>query len=339
MPEEPFDNLYLSTSSESQARADRVLPSAGSEDVTAILGTWEPDVPSEDYDRDEYLPDLAVEWVIDVEFPEGQAVDAKVLSSAFDKSFRDKFGPCSLYGKDAKSGLWTYLISADGPETVTGLKVAYDYNRTWDTEFVPAAASEYQARIDAVETVAANQIGDYNSAWSKSPNEAAEHAATLSGLADKYDQTVAIYLVADRNKPFQGKAIWDVMLCLGLQWGDMDCFHWINDGGAGDDSFFSVETSTPPGYFLPEQIAAGQLQTGDLIFLFSVPRTCQPAEVASRMDQAVKYCQKRLGGSIHYTLGENELPMNSLMERIGQIESELTELGFQPGTGSALRMF
>ncbi len=38
----------------------------------------------------------------------------------------------------------------------------------------------------------------------------------------------------------------DVMLCLGLTWGDMDCFHWDNVSGTGDDYHFSVETSTPP---------------------------------------------------------------------------------------------
>lgn len=339
MPEEPFDNLYLSTSSESQSRADRVLPSKGSEDATSILGDWVPELPAEDYDRDEYLPDTSVEWVIDVEFPEGKAVDAKELSTLFDKSFRDEFGPCSLYGKDAKSGFWTFLVSADGPESVTGLKVAYDYNRTWDSEFVPATSAEYQDRMDAVEAIATKQIGDCNTNASKSPSEASQHAQTLSGLSDQYDQTVAIFLVADQNKPFEGKQIWDVMLCLGLQWGDMDCFHWNNAGGAGGDCFFSVETSAPPGYFLPEQIAAGQLQTNDLIFLFSVPRTCQPAEVAKRMDKAVQYCQQRLGGSIHYTLGEDEMEIQTLLERISKIESELKELGFEPGTGSALRMF
>lgn len=339
MPEEPFDNLYLSTSSESQARADRVLPSEGSEDATSILGEWLPDLPAEDYERDEYLPDSSVEWIIDVEFPEGRTVKAKELSSSFDKSFRDELGPCSLYGKDAKSGFWKYLVSADGPESVTGLKVAYDYNRTWDSEFAPATAAEYQARIDAVEAIATKQIGGCKTTASKLPNEASQHAQTLSGLSDKYDQTVAIYLVADQNHPFEGKQIWDVMLCLGLQWGDMDCFHWNNPGGAGDDYFFSVETSTPPGYFLPEQIAAGQLRTNDLIFLFSVPRTCQPVDVATRMDKAVQYCKQRLGGTIHYTLGEDELPIQALLEKISKIESELTELGFEPGTGSALRMF
>jgi cell division protein ZipA len=123
---------------------------------------------------------------------------------------------------------------------------------------------------------------------SRSAAEAAARAKTLVGLSDKYDRHVAFYLVANDGRQFEGRDIWDVMMCLDLQWGDMDCFHWTNRGGAGDDAFFSVETSTPPGYFLPEQIAAGQLQTSDLVFVFSLPRTYKPAEVAKRMNMAVE---------------------------------------------------
>lgn len=339
MPEDPLKNLYLSPSSESQARAERLLPSKGAEDASFVLGDWKPDLPAEDDDREEYLPEPAVEWVIDVEFPTGTTVNARELSSHLDKSFCDKFGPCSLYGKDASSGFWTFLVSADGPENVTGLKVAYDYERSWDSDFAPASEAEYEARLEAVKVIATKHIGDCKLTTSKSSGEAARYAHTLSGMSEKYDQTVAIYLVADRNKPFPGKEIWDVMMCLGLQWGDMDCFHWNNPDGAGDDYFFSVETSTPPGYFLPEQVAAGELETRDLIFLFSVPRTCQPAEVAKRMDKAVQYCQKRLGGSIHYTLGEDELTIHELVERVSQIEADLKELGFEPGSGTALQLF
>ncbi|HSU55623.1 MAG TPA: cell division protein ZipA C-terminal FtsZ-binding domain-containing protein [Candidatus Dormibacteraeota bacterium] len=44
------------------------------------------------------------------------------------------------------------------------------------------------------------------------------------------------------------------MMALGLEWGDMDLFHWVNGSDNGDDSFFRVWTSTAPGYFLPEEI-------------------------------------------------------------------------------------
>ncbi len=339
LPPYPHKNLYLSTDSESQARANKVLPSKGSEDAKYILGDMKLEPGKLDVERKEYLPDECVEWVIGIDFPQVKTADAKELFSLFNKSFRDKFGSCTLYGKDMESGLWTFLISADGPQNVTDLKISYDYNQSWNSEFKPAMASEYEARFDAVKSIVAEHIGDCELEMSKSCSEAAHYSEKLSGLNTKYNKTLAIYLVADNNKLFDGKEIWDVMLCLGLKWGDMDCFHWVNDGAAGDDYFFSVETSTSPGYFLPEQIAAGKLQTSDLIFVFNLPRTIQPVDIFKRMDKAVQYCQQRLGGSIHYTLGEDELSMQVLIERVIQIESELKEIGFKPGTDSALRLF
>jgi len=150
---------------------------------------------------------------------------------------------------------------------------------------------------------------------------------------------VAIYLVADQRRHFEGRKIWDAMLCLGLQWGDIDCFHWTNVSGASNDYLFSVETSTPPDNFLPQQIVSGQFQANDLIFLFSIPRTWQPTEIATRIEQVVRYCQQRLGGSIRYTVGLDELTMKALLEKVGQIETELKEPGFDPGTDAALRVF
>ncbi|WP_233198929.1 MULTISPECIES: cell division protein ZipA C-terminal FtsZ-binding domain-containing protein [Pirellulaceae] len=133
--------------------------------------------------------------------------------------------------------------------------------------------------------------------------------------------------------------MWDVMLYLGLTWGDMDCFHWINPTGIGDDYYFSVETSTPPGYFLPEEIAAGRLQTQDLAFLFSLPRAAAPSTIAERMRKAVEYVQSRLGGEIVYMIDDEEVDFDSAMQEIKRIEAELTEQGFPPGSEAALRFF
>ncbi|MEM6691704.1 MAG: cell division protein ZipA C-terminal FtsZ-binding domain-containing protein [Planctomycetota bacterium] len=339
MTEHPLDNLYLSTSSESQERTDRLLPREGTEDASHVLGDWQPDLPVGENDSEEYRPNTSVEWVIDVKFPEDETAKAEEVASMFDESFRNECGSCSLYGKDANSGLWTFLISADGPESVTGLQVAFDYQQSWNSNFATANVMQYEARLKAVEKIASKMFGQCIMKASRSPSEAFRYAESLDGLSDKYDHIVSLYLLAEQDRLFEGMDIWDVMLCLGLEWGDMDCFHWINNSNTGDDFFFSVETSTPPGYFLPEQIASDQLKTRDLIFCFSVARTVQPTEITKKMDEAVQYCQSRLGGKIHYVLGEDEVSKPELIERVGQIESELTEIGFEPGSDAALQMF
>src|SRR5262249_15826044 len=127
------------------------------------------------------------------------------------------------------------------------------------------------------------------------------------------------------------KAIWDVMLCLGLQWGDMDLFHWENPGIHGDDHLFSVWTSTPPGYFFPEEIAADRVQSHDLIFGFSIPRTFQPELIFDSMTKAIRYAQKRLGGRLVDIEG-NPFSEQTELSKIRNVVKQLRNAGFEPGT-------
>src|SRR5262249_26109857 len=130
------------------------------------------------------------------------------------------------------------------------------------------------------------------------PDEAARQSARLLELVETCSSQPAVVLRAISEIGFGGRAIWDVMLSLGLRWGDMDLFHWENPGVPGDDHLFSVWTSTPPGYFFPEEIAAGRVHTSDLVFGFSVARTWQPEVVAESMLQAVHYAERRLVGRV-----------------------------------------
>ena len=93
----------------------------------------------------------------------------------------------------------------------------------------------------------------------KSPQEVAWHVAWhLLAFVAECDQYVTLRLVAPTGNLYSGREVWDVMLCLGLDYGDGDLFHWINNSGFGDDLFFSVWTSTAPGYFIPNRMATGE---------------------------------------------------------------------------------
>ena len=138
---------------------------------------------------------------------------------------------------------------------------------------------------------------------------------------------------------YEGRDIWDVMLCLGLRWGDMDVFHWVNPSGLGDDYFFSVSTSTPPGYFFPEEIAAGKVRVDDLVFGFSAPRCSQPGQVFESMVRAVQYTQKRLGGTIIDETGSDARPWKDTAEDSIRWSKNSKSNGFTPGSNSALRLF
>ena len=118
----------------------------------------------------------------------------------------------------------------------------------------------------------------------------------------------------------------------------MDLFQWWNDSQCGDDAFFSVWTSTPPGYFLPEEVAADHVKVADLIFGYSIPRSADPVTVYDSMVRAVEYSQRRLAGEITAEDG-GPIDLVRTREAVVEIATELESLGFAPGSENALRRF
>ncbi len=328
-----IDGLSLSTATQTNARASQ-LPTDPSEDVSSLLGDIK--LPNQSrVDTDDYLPSTALEWVVHATFEDSLA--AKEVASRFGKDWRAKYGGLTIYGLDASTGNWTFLISADGPKRVSGLQFAWTYYASWSDDQELASPEMYRSRISAVES-GLNEMTTTKVRAEVEPEEAFKKAQFLSTLTERFDRSVAVRVVAPAGKRFSGKELWDVMLCLGLRWGDMDCFHWQNPSGYGDNYFFSVWTSTRPGYFLPEEVAADRVQVEDLIFGYSIPRSGDPVAVFSRMVKAAKYAQKRLGGTI---TGQDDRPFNSAatLKEIQTIADELTKLGFKPGSDNALRQF
>jgi cell division protein ZipA len=227
--------------------------------------------------------------------------------------------------------------STSGGERDYRLKMAWDFIDPTDSDAALPSPQVFSAREDAVQD-AVRSLGVAELRATLTPHEAARRAHRLRGLKARLDYSPAVILRAPRGQKIEGREIWDVMLCLGLKWGDMDIFHWENPGGLGDEYFFSVWTSTPPGYFFPEEVAAGKVGVEDLVFGFSVPRCSKPGQVFESMVRAVEYARKRLGGSITDETG-SEAALDSIRQKIRSIEHEMKSNGFAPGGDSALRLF
>jgi cell division protein ZipA len=330
--------LYVATPSETEARIRGALPTKGSEDVSNLLVALDPVAKRADNasERD-YLPDLAVDWVVDVRFRGDPPFDTKRVDALFGADWRKLYGRMTIYGLEPDAGRWTYLVAADGPKKVTQLKIAWNYVDPLDRAAEPDAANVYVARLDAVRT-AVKPLGAVELTASLAPDEASRRARQLRELRSKLDYSPTLILRAPKGEKYGGKPVWDVMLCLGLKWGDMDIFHWLNSSTLGDDFYFSVWTSTPPGYFLPEQIASDKVRVDDLVFSFSTPRCERPAEVFESMIRAVQYAKKRLGGTV-ITENGAEANIPAIRRKIESVEQELKANGFRPGDGNALRLF
>lgn len=150
----------------------------------------------------------------------------------------------------------------------------------------------------------------------------------------EFDQEAFIMLKSD--SVFDGMQTWNVLQSVGLNWGDGDLFHWVNTNqNFGDDALFSVGTTTNPGYFLPESVKTGQMNPADLLFAFSIPRNFDPKNVFNAMINAVKYCQKHLGGKMR---DKHNHPFNEEKEKqdLELLLKKMNSQGLIPGSNKAL---
>lgn len=329
-------DMFIATQSESQARAERVLPSEGSEDMSHILQEDFHQEESEREERDEYLPGEQTEWIVTTSFTD-VTIDPQQIQKLFDSHWRKEFPGATFYGKNSETGLWSYLYSADAAEQVTQLKIAWPYFASWNDNGVPDSVT-YENRTASVRKRLNHLQDGVPLVFSKEIPEAVHRSEELAGLTEKVDHDAIIVLASDSGIPYSGKEIWDVMLSLNLQWGDMDLFHWNNSSDVGDDSYFSVWTTTQPGYFIPEYIAEGKVAVETLVFGYSIPRSAHPTDIFGKMHQAAAYAQKRLGGTLFNRRGDQF----SISEEIAEIDAVVETLnknGFVPGRDETLRQF
>lgn len=336
----PEDGYFISTASESAARANAVLPSRGSEDRSSLLTL--PDLPPRQDDEDteegrDFLPDPVADWWVNVRVAGVAHLDRSRVLALFDRAWSEANGNPTVYGRELETGHWTYLVAADVSDHYTELALAWPLSPRFGNDGELPAPRQFLAYLQEVRRVL-EPWGTVEVTPSASYTDAARAAAKLLELKQTCRRSATIVLAAPPDRPFEGRAIWDVMLSIGLDWGDMDIFHWTNEFDVGGDFHFSVWTSTPPGYFFPEEVAAGRVHTADLVFGFSIPRSADPNSVFESMHRAARYAQSRLGGELQDEAGE---PFDPESERwfIDDVERRLREFGLEPGRDSTLRLF
>ncbi len=343
--EEPRRNVFTTShgqveivpSSISEARAARLLPVEGSEEAAAMLRrpTISANWPRE---RDDYLPDPVGEWSVTIAFPAGTVLRRESILNVLTSDWcKNNLRP-EIYGHSPTDGHWTFLRAGGVPEDYDELCLGVRLCEVDEDDPEPLVEKQLKTFLDSVRA-RCEALGPCNVSSKSSPAEAAARSKRLLALHEECKRDVRIALVALDGVRFDGRVIWDTMLSLGLRWGDMDVFHWQNDtDAAGDDSFFSVWTTTEPGYFFPEEIAAGRCHVDDLIFGFSIPRSAAPAEVFEEMERAARYAQKRLGGEL---VDEDGAPLEpaAIRREIGRVVQRLAQDGLVPGAESTLRLF
>lgn len=331
------EELMLVPSSASAERVDQLgLSTKGREDASHVL-TPPKNLPKHDPEQDrDYRPEDAVEWVIDIEFEGSPVLTAAEIAKCFDQEWLNQNGRPTIFGWSPEINHWTYLLSADSPKTFTKLALGWELFKSYDEKY--SITSSDMHRFQSATQGQAATLGNPTLKLNRTTQEAEALSAAIQESVVTCNRDAVIILRSPHKAPFDGREVWDVMMSLGLRWGDGDLFHWQNDADFGHDMFFSVETSTSPGYFLPEQIVAGSSRFDDLVFGFSIPRSADPITVLDSMLRAVSYAKKRLGGEI---LDRNGKPLDESQIRLETkaIVDRLKASGFEPGATATLHVF
>jgi ZipA, C-terminal FtsZ-binding domain len=327
-------DYFISTQGQSEERVKNLDLDSASENASYILDFKKLSFPKTNKETEnvEYKPDTEKDWIINIKTANSFTTDQ--LFKIFDKDWRVNFGAADIYGYSDREKKWTYAIVGGEPDTYTKIQVAIDLveiyeveNSTYDTKKLEKYITELKKKLNAFPT---------KLEFDETIEQAASRGKQLAELKNEFDIEVIILLKSE--KTFNGKLAWDALQSVGLVWGDGDLFHWNNEEDYGHDQHFSVWTTTEPGYFMPEDIKDGSMNPTDLGFSFSVPRSADPKNVFAVMFDAVKYCQKRLGGTI---LDKDGNPFNEVTEKkyLDELIEKMKKKGLTAGSDKALRMF
>ena len=145
------EEFFVAPASESNARAEAILPTKGSEDALNLLHTFtaeELSRPPFGEDRD-YLPNDLVDWVVHDDFPPMIVLRKADIGSVFNVDWLNKNDRPIVFGFSPDTQRWTFVNAAGVPENYSRLQVAWKM-RPFDKDG-PITKQEFEQYKVAVE--------------------------------------------------------------------------------------------------------------------------------------------------------------------------------------------
>lgn len=333
---EPNDEVYFAPSSFGDSRVSNLNLKQKPDRDLRILDTAKIEFPEElkSEKKDEYRGVYELQWIVDIVPPEDFLFNKEEFLKVFDYEWRTTFAS-EFYAHFPSAKKWSFAISGGSPEQFDSLELAVDLASRFRDEG-DLTAERLQAYLDELD----RRLDSFKVNMDVVPRESLESAVkrskALRAIQEGLDHDFVVVLKADSK--FRSKDVWNTLVDMGLEWGDGDVFHWQNrESEIGGDNFFSVWTTTKPGYFLPEDVAKGKMKPGDLVFGFSIPRSADPIGVYEILMEGVEHCQSELGGMLLDGDGE---PFNKreYRKRIEEVIKMAHKHGFELGQGVIMRL-
>jgi hypothetical protein len=324
----PAPSLVETIYTESQDRVTRNLPQT--HDLVPLLTLIQPATPERPTGRVDHGPDPIAECTMTCIADRPFQCDD--IRGIFTRERREEVGLPTLYVVTAE-GLTTYLNAKDGPAEGVAIRASW---------------SMYEGAGNTEETVvvAANKVAGWLAACPEEfhPSEPLDPEAvqkqfsrTRTILAVKPEYVSIIASGRSDEDWFDGVTTWETLHAMDLQWGDMDCFHWLDET---HDPLFTVEVDDERfGYALPEEIAAGRQHFRALRFVFPPARILDPAHVFEQMARAAQCLQEQSGCQLSYEIdGEVADGPQTIKQAIADMIEDLRSIGTAPGTSAVCQL-
>lgn len=322
-------DLVLVPSSQTELRAETALP--GSRSLEPLLCLVPPPVdpdlvnsPDPDSARD-YGPSPVAEWSLTFEAKE--AFDCSTLADELHAT-HELFGRPMHYVRTPK-GRVTYLSSSDAPPYGVALMPGWSLRSRVETD---------AAKILAGAQALAAKLAKHPSGFSApdiSLQALEKQLRRVAGIADIVPRSAQIVAVHPNGNFWDGREVWELLHRLGLKWGDMDCFQWVDPTHQTDYLIWAEVDDGDLGYALPERIAAGSQHFHTIRFSFEIARSPAPTHVLGQLERLALACQHLLGCKLIACLDGEAVPsVEQLRGGVLEVEKAFATLGLKTGSHS-----
>lgn len=110
------------------------------------------------------------------------------------------------------------------------------------------------------------------------------------------EKIITLFVLAPTGVPFRGSFLMQAMSEAGLQYGDMQIFHYIEKQAGRDDTLFSVANIVEPGTFEPNRMDG--FTTQGVVLILQLPGPADAIKAFDAMVTAARALATSLQGSL-----------------------------------------
>jgi len=273
----------------------------------------------------DYGPDPIAEYALAM--PARAVFPVAQLNSAITTELRRYFALPTLYVRTPE-GRVTYMVSANAPKQATEIIAGWGLGAE-DKDLVKTIAVGAQGLVGWLAT----RPEGFAVVKPDTAKIATQYQAARRIIEIEPNDVAIVAWPKQSGQRFDGKKLWRTLHALGLRWGDMDQFQWLDPTDQTDYLFWAEVDDGEFGYALPEEIAAGRQNFRSVCFTFNIARTPHGAHVLGEMARAAEAFARELDCQLTFVIDRAPAPgLRALKIAVRVVGEKLRVCGVKPGS-------